>query len=345
MANEAPRLSTADLRRRLLAPGSPAPIVPSTSDTAPRPNGSQRPDYAELPLAEEAIEGAETGLPAEQAQLPPNRMVLPELVRPSGRSSQLLLRPVVSGGSAEQAPQRNAYARPEHSGGRYAEQNPLYDSVVEQFRMDAEQLRRENQQFQQLMEEMRQLLQEASEQEQRIQAELVERDAHLAESRAKVTELETVINTKPKTKSELEEWADELERESFQIAQQRRVMDEDRKQLRDDEAALETQMREMEVQMARERAMLARQEQELKRLNDEIHHELELMQRGDGSLRERLAVFQRRHAEVVGGPAGNGVAYATYAHAAPAVQSATPTPPPKKNDTTGLLRKIFRGGD
>jgi chromosome segregation ATPase len=226
---------------------------------------------------------------------------------------------------------------------RFADNNPMYDPLVEQLQFENDQLRRDTQQFKQLMEEMRQLLQEASEQEQRIQTELTDREGKLKVAEEKAVELQTIIDTKPKTKSELEEWADELERESFQIQQDRRTMEEDRKQLREDEAALEKQMREMEVQMARERAMLARQETELKRLNAEIQHELDLMQRGDGVLRERLAIFQRRHAEVVGSPVSHG---ASYGHPAPTVAtSAHPTPPPKKNDTTGLLRKLFRGGE
>jgi chromosome segregation ATPase len=222
---------------------------------------------------------------------------------------------------------------------RYAEPNPMFDPVVEQLRFENDQLRQDNQQLKNLMEEMRQLLQDASEQEQRVQTELAEREVKLTAATEKIAELEAIVNAKPKTKTELEEWADELERESFQIAQERRAMEEDRKQLRDDETSLEKQMREMEVQMARERAMLARQEQELKRLNGEIQHELNLMQNGDGALRDRLAMFQRRHAEVVGAPATNGFT------ASPVVPSANPTPPPKKNDTTGLLRKLFRGGE
>ena len=207
-----------------------------------------------------------------------------------------------------------------------------------------DQLRRDNSQLQELMQEMRQLLQDASEQEQRVQAELVERDVRLATSEARIVELETIVNTKPKTKTELEEWADDLERESFQITQERRVLEDERRQLRDDEAALETQMREMEVGMARERAVLARQETELKRLNGEIQHEMELMQRGDGNLRDRLAVFQRRHAEVVGATNGPipGVSYASFA--LPVALPVTPLPTPRKNDTTGILRKLFRSG-
>src|SRR3954468_10088188 len=188
------------------------------------------------------------------------------------------------------------------------------------------------------MEEMRQLLQEASEQEQRVQAELADRDLKIEVAEAKVKELETVVNNKPKTKTELEEWADDLERESMQIAQQRRTMEEDRKQLREDEAALEKQMREMEVGMARERALLARQEQELKRLNAEIQHELEIMQRGDGALRERLALFQRRHQQVVSGgappPSQAGMSYSGFSLPPAAGPGANPTP--TKSDGTGI---------
>ena len=70
-------------------------------------------------------------------------------------------------------------------------------------------------------------------------------------------------------------------------------------QLREDEESLEQQMREMEVGMARERALIARQETELKRPSTEIQHELELMQRGDGQLREQMAKFQRRAQDVM----------------------------------------------
>ena len=217
-------------------------------------------------------------------------------------------------------------------------------SIIREPDPQIEQLRQENAQLHQLMEEMRQLLQDASEQEHRVQAELKDRDAKLTTSASRIEELEAIVNSKPKSKGELEEWADELERESFQIAQERRLMETDRKQLREDESALEKQMREMEVQMARERAMLARQEQELKRLNAEIQHELEVMQRGDGTLRERLAVFQRRHAEVIGGPPPPTAHY--YGNPQPPVaQVATATPPPRKSDSNSLLRKLFRGGE
>src|SRR5262249_54738413 len=96
-------------------------------------------------------------------------------------------------------------------------------------------------------------------------------------------------------------------------------------------------MREMEVSMARERAMMARQETELKRLSAEIQHELELLQRGDGTLREQLSKFQRRHQEVLSRSLGQS--------APPIVEpvaAAAPAQPAKKD--SGLLRRIFRGG-
>src|SRR5207248_4633571 len=110
----------------------------------------------------------------------------------------------------------------------------------------------------------------------------------------------------PKTRTELEEWADELEKDSSKLAQERKKLEAERQQLREDEEGLEAQMREMEVAMARERALLARQETELRRLSAEIQHELDLVQRGDASLREQMQKFQRRAAEVMNKPGGNG---------------------------------------
>lgn len=330
MANDPMRLTTADLRRRLLAPAAaPAaePAEPAAVPASAPPARSLASRLVAAPIPEEppgddgyALEDLLDAGPAaphtEPTPVPFHRVTPTDLRRPTGRSSHVHARPSVPAA-------------------------PAVDPVVEQLRRETEAYRQEAESLQQLMEEMRQLLQEASEQEHRMQAEVADRDEKLAAAQARIQELETIVNTRPKTKSELEEWADELERESVQLAQARRAMEADRKQLRDDEAALEKQMREMEVGMARERALLARQEQELKRLNAEIQHELELMQRGDGVLRDRMALFQRRHAEVTGAdgpPPGSP-------RVAPFTASAHPTPTPKKNDTTGLLRKLFRSGE
>jgi hypothetical protein len=356
MANDATRLSTADLRRRLLGSGGPAtpaePAPPSApSHSGPRP--AIPASFLDLPVEEDGSTVPIPDLPVESAVLPEfvpptpapiARLTPPELRRPEGRSSSHQARPILPPGAERPAsrsvvlPPRagppTAAVRPESMATHYGEPlAPEADPVVDL-------LRQENVQLQQLMDEMRQLLQEASEQEQRVQGELAERDQKLAAAEARIAELETVVNNKPKTKTELEEWADELERESFQIAQERRTLDEDRKQLREDETALEKQMRDMEVQMARERALLARQEQELKRLNAEIQHELELMQRGDGVLRERLQVFQRRHAEVVGSD-GPPVATSYFGNA----QSPVATAKPSKKSDPGMLRKFFRPGE
>ena len=337
MASETTRLSTEELRRRLLTPSAPAadPGAPAAGPAvAARTSLGSRlavpPIFADLPVAEDEptypihdLSNAEPA-PIEATPLPFARATPTDLRRPAGRSSHAHVRPTVMPGAA------------------------AVDPLVEQLRREVEVYRKDAESLQQLMEEMRQLLQEASEQEQRMQNELAERDLKLEEAQGKVQELEAVVNAKPKTKTELEEWADDLERESMQIAQERRTLDEDRNQLREDEAALEKQMREMEVGMARERALLARQEQELKRLNAEIQHELEIMQRGDGALRERLAMFQRRHAEVISGEPGPrthaGTSYAGFT-ASPVAQPADPPPQPKKNDSTGLLKKLFRGGE
>ena len=88
------------------------------------------------------------------------------------------------------------------------------------------------------------------------------------------------------------------------------ALEHDRKQLREDEEAMEKQLRDMEVGMARERPGMARQETELKRLSAEIQQELELLQRGDGQLREQMQKFQRRASDVMqgkfGGPSQQG---------------------------------------
>jgi DNA repair exonuclease SbcCD ATPase subunit len=179
-------------------------------------------------------------------------------------------------------------------------------------------LRSENKELRHLLDEMKQLLQEASDAEQTFAKLKNEADAALVEKQRQVDELtdqlkqiEEQISTgslapasPPKTRTELEEWGDELEQESAKLAQERRRLDDDRRQLREDEEALEKQMRDMEVSMARERALMARQETELKRLSAEIQHELELMQRGDVALREQMAKFQRRAAEVMTKPPG-----------------------------------------
>jgi hypothetical protein len=184
---------------------------------------------------------------------------------------------------------------------------------------DFDRIRGENKELRKLLGEMKQLLQEASDNEQQAAAREAELQAALADKQrltdemaAQLQAIEEQINTgalapqapagPPKSRTELEEWADELEKEQAKLAQERKRFEEDRQQLREDEEALEKQMRQMEVGMARERAVMARQEQELKRIQAEIEQNLDLMQRGDPNLRDQMQKFQRRAADVMGGP-------------------------------------------
>ena len=180
-------------------------------------------------------------------------------------------------------------------------------------------LKGENKELKQLLAEMKHLLQEASEAEQGFTKARDEFDGRLADKQAQIDALseqmhsiEEQINngtlaavqpqSAPKTRSELEEWTEELEKEASVLNQDRKRLAEDRRQLQEDEEALEKQMRDMEVAMARERALMARQETELKRLSAEIQHELEIMNRGDATLREQMQKFQRRAQEVLEKP-------------------------------------------
>jgi hypothetical protein len=174
---------------------------------------------------------------------------------------------------------------------------------------DYKRIKQENRELRKLLEEMKVLLQEASENEQKVgsreqalQAQLAESQRVAADLTAQIQLIEEQVSSgalapapaMPKTRDELEEWSDELEQESAKLQQERRKLNEERQQLREDEESLENQMRQMEVSMARDRALMARQETELKRLSAEIQHELEIMQRGDATLREQLSKFQRR---------------------------------------------------
>jgi hypothetical protein len=196
-------------------------------------------------------------------------------------------------------------------GGRYSVDDSPHGEI--------QRLRGENKELRTLLGEMKHLLQEASDSEQQLVAKEKEYETNLAAKDGQIEELNAQLGTIeeqiakgelappppiPKTRTELEEWADELEKENSKLQQERKRLDEDRRQLREDEEALETQMREMEVAMARERALIARQETELRRLSAEIQHELELVQRGDTSLRDQMVKFQRRAQEVITKPAG-----------------------------------------
>ncbi len=181
-------------------------------------------------------------------------------------------------------------------------------------------LRNENKELRQLLNEMKQLLQEASDTEQVHATKNVELQTALAEKNRQVEEVtehlrhfEEQISSgalgpvQPlRTKTEMEDWADELERENSKLTKERKTIEDERKQLREDEETLEKQMRQMEVSMAKDRAIMARQEIDLRRLHAEIQSELEIMQRGDATLREHMQRFQRRAQEVMTKPTAGG---------------------------------------
>lgn len=315
MANSNPtRLSPAELRRRLLAApaeaaGDAVPVAEAIAPAAPR-----------FMARSQTRVGAT--MQAIDVDALPLEVLAPFATKPMGVS--------------EVRHDPNQY-RAQPSG-----YHPSYALPPSNAELD--QLRAQNAEMSRIIEEMRPLLEEASLQENRhqtreqeFQKQLGERDAQVEELRVKVAELEAHIASipppkVPKTRDELEEWSDELEKEAARITQERRRMDEDRGQLREDEEALERQMREMEISMARERAIMARQETELKRLSAEIQHELEVLQRGDGTLREQLAKFQRKHQEVLARGAGG-----------PPAAPVTAPPPVVAPKDSGLLSRLFRG--
>lgn len=302
-----PSLNAADLRRRLLGT-APPPETPADPDA-----GWNAGSNLDL-LARLRMPGGRSGpvpvplpRPAAAADLSPVA-VRPPAARRSQPAVGRLTPPDASSAIAGALSQLAGLGE---AGGRL----PVDDTPM----AEIQRLRAENRELRAVLEEMKQLLQEAGEVEGKaaaaeaeLKAALEARDAQVDELSAQLGAVEEQIARgelappppAPKTRGELEEWADELEREAAQVGQARKRVDDDRRQLREDEEGLEKQMREMEVGMARERALLARQETELKRLHGEIQHELELLQRGDAGLREQMAKFQRRAAEVMQKPPG-----------------------------------------
>jgi hypothetical protein len=323
MSNPNPtRLSPAELRRRLLAPpaDTSTPIAPAEEVLPQAPPRRIRSDGSRYgsPI------GTQPAIDLEALSKDVEPPALPKLTPiPESRLS------------------------PSHFGSRpgtipYATQVPA---------LGDDEIRTQNVELTRLIDEMRPLLEEASVQEQRFQAKeteynarIAEKDQQLEELAAKLKQVEEQLASIPppkvaKSHNELEEWGDELEKEAAKLAQERRRMDQDRRQLHEDEESLEKQMREMECSMARERAVMARQETELKRLSAEIQHELDLLQRGDGTLREQLSKFQRRHQEVLSRGAG-GPSMAPPPMDLPPPPTANPAPEGKGS---GLFRRIFRG--
>jgi hypothetical protein len=343
MANPSPtRLSPAELRKRLLAPPADPAVSTTTEEAAPVP----------VPRVPSRNGATRYGNTATQAAID-----LDSLIADVGPIANPRLTPLPDT-RLEPMQYRAMPQQPEPVPMQYRpmpQQDPMYGPMspsTQAAHYENQQLRAQNAELHRIVEEMKPVLEEASASEQRFveketayKAKLTEQDGQIAELQASVKKLEEQLAAVPpprvpKTRDELEEWADELEKDSARITQERKRIDEDRRQLRDDEESLENQMRQMEVAMARERAMIARQETELKRLSSEIQHELEVLQRGDGTLREQLSKFQRKHQEVVSHTGGSAAPPYAPTHVSPP----EPIAPPAKPKDSGLLRRIFRGG-
>jgi hypothetical protein len=302
-------LTAAELRRRLLASTpppmaaavTPAPVAGEAAETTL----SQQGEAVAAPAANHSHDLlARLRMPGKSGPIAvptPRPSSIPAIPDPTPT------RPPVT----RRVPPNSVYGSPMSNYGSLAEPDDVGDehshSEIRRVRLDNKELRK-------LLQEMKQLLQEASDSEQQWVAKQKTFDETVAAKDKQIEELSAQLGTieeqiakgelappppVPKTRTELEEWSDELEKENAKLQQDKKKLEEERKQLREDEESLETQMREMEVSMARERALLARQETELRRLNTEIQHELELMQRGDATLREQMAKFQRRAQEVL----------------------------------------------
>ena len=298
-----PSISAAELRRRLLASTPPpmagGPLTAAEAEAVGLPGNG--PDA----LARLRLPGGPAEPQATIQRRPASGYGAPPSADGSGVRTVPAARPADTGGSGVRG---------------YVNRAPTTDESPQ---AEAQRLRNENKELRKLLDEMKHLLQEASDTEQQYAvreqealAQLAEKTRYADELSGQLVAIEEQIASgalspqqpvaAPKTRTEVEEWADELERDSSKLTQERKKLDAERAQLREDEESLEKQMRDMEVGMARERALMARQETELKRLSAEIQHELEIMQRGDASLRDQMQKFQRRAQDVMQGKVGGG---------------------------------------
>jgi peptidoglycan hydrolase CwlO-like protein len=311
-ADPAPSISAAELRRRLMA-STPPPLgsTASVDLDALAAQAGARTSVGRLTMP------GQHG-PVAANTLPPNLdpVGLPDMpYQPRSRLGSLESFGLSSLTNTVFAPPA-AVAAPEVEHPAPTSSRPSSSSSKEPTADDYKRIKQENRELRKLLEEMKILLQEASENEQKVgvreqalQAQFNESQRHIADLTSQIQLIEEQVASGalspapavPKTRDELEEWSDELEQDSAKLQQERRKLNEERQQLREDEESLENQMRQMEVSMARDRALMARQETELKRLSAEIQHELEIMQRGDASLREQLSKFQRRAQDVLQG--------------------------------------------
>jgi hypothetical protein len=212
--------------------------------------------------------------------------------------------------------------------------------------VETERLRTENTELRAMVAELRQYLEENDPTiwEQKVQnaeAAITDREHLLEAQRKQIDEWEEKLKTHRFVPSDhdLAEMSDELEKERCQMAQDRKQMDGERQQLREDEESLMKQMRDMEMSMAKDRADLARQRTEIQRLQGEIRHELDLLHRGDASVKDRLAHFQRRTQEAGGRPQPSQSA------PLPAPGAAPMSAPPPKNAESGMFKRLFGQGN
>ncbi len=307
-------ISALELRRRLMSAEPPGAAETAVAAAPGAGAPSRRSGTIANALSRLTMPGANG--PVAATDLPPTTIAVDDLPGyPSGLARRNLDKP--SGGSHYSLPGMNDSTpgttipmqgmplAPGSSGTAGARQHT---------EDDYRRVKQENRELRKLLDEMKMLLQEASDNEQKHSNHEQELKDQLELKQRQIDELTNQLQSieeqvasgaltqappTPKTKTELEEWSDELEQEASRIAQIKRTIEQERQQLREDEESLEHQMRDMEVSMARERALMARQETELKRLSAEIQHELELMQRGDVTLREQMSKFQRRAADVL----------------------------------------------
>lgn len=306
-------ISATELRRRLLASAPPSALGEQIPDPAIGQSGIQ--SMPALARSRLLMPGANGPVAAESVPPVVEPAPIPEVHLPSRQRfmssdtpSAMNLGGSVLGPMPGHLPAVESEQPPVPSGGKPPD--------------DFKRVKQENRELRKLLEEMKQLLQEASDNEQKFatrEAALMEQLAtHQRQTEELSSQLQgieeqlasgalTAAPPTPKTRTELEEWTDELEQEAAKLNKLRRELDDERRQLREDEQALEQQMRQMEVSMAKERALMARQEIELKRLSSEIQQELELMQRGDATLREQLSKFQRRATDVMQGKMGQSM--------------------------------------
>jgi chromosome segregation ATPase len=216
---------------------------------------------------------------------------------------------------------------------------------------ELEALRSENAQLRSLCLELEQALQEATQNGPPVSADVEERfkeyemlmeeksetirDLHqqLQQAQTVVAEIEgqlattTNRSTGPTPREEeLLSLSEELERE--------------RRQLQEDEQTLMEQMREMEITMARERAEIARQRNDLVRLQQEVHHELERLEKS-GAMQSKLDALKSRFQDAT---VRRGMSQGTTGAAPPPLAQPVPQPeePPKKEEG-GLFRRLFGG--